>query len=136
MANEVTVPPKREMAEAVASWLDPALDALKSEGGRQRMVLRLREIVRLDYSVRESVIKSAEGGSLLCHEALEAEFNEMLDNMPEQLPASLRTYMQMRDRHPRRGAGRSADEFDQWERNIAFMILLAESEASRPLIPR
>jgi hypothetical protein len=123
--GEVTIMPKKEMAEVVATWLDPALDVLRGSAGRQRTIARLREIIRLDYSIREEVIKDAEGGSLLCHEALEGEFNAMLDLKPEQLPASLRTYMMRKDRHPKRRAGKQADEFDQKERNIAFMILMS-----------
>jgi hypothetical protein len=126
MTTELTVMPKKAMAEAIAEWVAPALNLLKDGGGRQRAIVRLREIIRYDYKLREEMIKDAEGGNLLCHQALESEFNELLDTNRE-IPASLKTYVLRKEKHPKRRRGKHADEWDQRERNVAYLILMSRA---------
>jgi hypothetical protein len=127
MSSELTTMPKKAMAATVAEWVEPALNVLRGEEGRARSIARLREVIRSDYEMREAVIKAAEGGDLFCHEALEAEFNEMLDTRPGEIPASMRAYHQRKDRHPKRKRGKYADEWVMRERDAACMILMARA---------
>jgi hypothetical protein len=129
MTTEMTVlPTKAAMAEQLAeNWTKVADAVLNGQGGRRRMVERLRDQIRCSYERREEVIRTAESGAsgaLLCHEALEAEFKELLDANLE-VPASLKTYMLRRDKWPKRKQGQRTDEWDYRERDIAYLILIS-----------
>jgi len=113
----------KTIIEIVADWVDPALDELKGLHGRERLIAKLREIIRRDFNSRSEVIKDAEGGNLLCHQALRAEYEEMLDKH-ELPPATLTSYM-LHGKKPRRRPGRHTDEWDHRQRDIAVGMLAA-----------
>jgi hypothetical protein len=123
MSNEMTTMPTKAMAEIVAEWITPAMNELKGKDGRDRMIGRLRDMIRDNDDRRREVIESAEDGVLLCHQALEAEFNWAVENYKE-IPATLRAYM-LRKKFPKRKPGRQADMWDHRERNITFAILVS-----------
>jgi hypothetical protein len=86
------------------------------------LIAKLRELIQGEFVDRVEVIKSAEAGNLLAHEALMAEWEEAFDNNRD-MPATLKSYVLRCRREGEVKRGRGHTEWDNVNRDVGVFLM-------------